>query len=201
MSGIEIFMVIMGIVIVALSFVFSERLDAGSDNVEKKEGLATGQIPVALMRKELENQVEVVIDEYIEDTVEQTEAAIDKVMNEKISSIKNYSDEVMVEIKKNHDEVVFLYNMLTDKEKVVKNTVKDVEAVKKSIKKIPETLEEKEKPQTAVIKAKEVKELTNNNEMILDLYKKGVSNMEIARELGLGIGEVRLVIDLYKNRQ
>ncbi len=37
----------------------------------------------------------------------------------------------------------------------------------------------------------------NNNDVILALHKEGKSNMAIARELGLGIGEVKLVIDLF----
>ena len=38
----------------------------------------------------------------------------------------------------------------------------------------------------------------NNNEKILELYKQGKSNMVIAKQLGLGVGEVKLVIDLFK---
>ena len=38
----------------------------------------------------------------------------------------------------------------------------------------------------------------NSNERILVLHKAGKSNMAIARELGLGVGEVKLVIDLYE---
>ena len=38
----------------------------------------------------------------------------------------------------------------------------------------------------------------NNNEKILELNAKGKSNVEIAKELGLGIGEVKLVIDLFR---
>ena len=38
----------------------------------------------------------------------------------------------------------------------------------------------------------------NNNERILELHKTGKSNMAIAKELGLGIGEVKLVIDLFE---
>ena len=44
------------------------------------------------------------------------------------------------------------------------------------------------------------REISNNNQMILDLYAKGKTNIEIAKELGLGIGEVRLVIDLFNSR-
>ena len=38
----------------------------------------------------------------------------------------------------------------------------------------------------------------NSNERILELHKAGKSNMAIAKELGLGIGEVKLVIDLFE---
>ena len=38
----------------------------------------------------------------------------------------------------------------------------------------------------------------NNNEKILELNAAGKSNVEIAKELGLGIGEVKLVIDLFR---
>ena len=37
----------------------------------------------------------------------------------------------------------------------------------------------------------------NKNDMILKLHREGKSNVEIAKELGLGMGEVKLVISLY----
>ncbi len=37
----------------------------------------------------------------------------------------------------------------------------------------------------------------NNNEAILALHKAGKSNIAIAKELGLGVGEIKLVIDLF----
>ena len=42
------------------------------------------------------------------------------------------------------------------------------------------------------------KNLANSNDRILALHKEGKSNMAIAKELGLGIGEVKLVIDLFE---
>ena len=40
-----------------------------------------------------------------------------------------------------------------------------------------------------------------NHEQILKLFRNGMTNKEIAKELNLGIGEVKLVIDLYKNER
>ena len=41
-------------------------------------------------------------------------------------------------------------------------------------------------------------ESRNSNEKILALHREGMSNVAIAKELGLGVGEVKLVIDLFK---
>ena len=38
----------------------------------------------------------------------------------------------------------------------------------------------------------------NNNEKILELNRLGMSSVAIAKELGLGVGEVKLVIGLFK---
>lgn len=42
---------------------------------------------------------------------------------------------------------------------------------------------------------------TNNNAQILTFYSQGKSVMEISKLLGLGQGEVKLVIDLYKGKK
>ena len=42
------------------------------------------------------------------------------------------------------------------------------------------------------------KDDSNANDIILEMYQNGRSVIEIAKELGLGVGEVKLVIDLYQ---
>ena len=44
-------------------------------------------------------------------------------------------------------------------------------------------------------------ERRNSNRRILELHNRGKSDVVIARELGLGVGEVKLVIDLFRNQQ
>ena len=41
-------------------------------------------------------------------------------------------------------------------------------------------------------------ENVDNKDMILEMHKAGLSILEIARHLGLGVGEVKLVVDLYQ---
>lgn len=46
--------------------------------------------------------------------------------------------------------------------------------------------------------AKEELENVDNKDMILEMHKAGLSILEIAKHLGLGVGEVKLVVDLYQ---
>lgn len=45
---------------------------------------------------------------------------------------------------------------------------------------------------------KEELENVDNKDMILEMHKAGLSILEIAKHLGLGVGEVKLVVDLYQ---
>lgn len=44
----------------------------------------------------------------------------------------------------------------------------------------------------------EFEENANSNDIILEMHRNGSSIIEIAKQLGLGVGEVKLVIDLYQ---
>jgi hypothetical protein len=44
----------------------------------------------------------------------------------------------------------------------------------------------------------EFKKSGNSNDIILEMYRNGDNIITIAKELGLGVGEVKLVIDLYQ---
>lgn len=215
MEGIQIFLIIIGIITIAGSFVISAIF-------EKNEG-STGLSAVSYesIQKKVDDIVGAVVDEAVEEEIEkrieETERQLEKVCNEKIMAVSRYSENVLNEISKNHDEVMFLYGMLKDKEADIKNTVLDVEAVKKSIRAmeaqqpVPEQKQpviskkenntqfrhiEKPKP---VIGESATKESDNHNQKILQLYEQGFSAMEIAKELNLGVGEVRLVLGLYAN--
>ena len=217
MTGLEICLVIIGLICVACSFLFSEHLVAQDMKEEMIGGVNVANVTEEIVKREVEAEVANVIDEKIE----QMEIKIDKLTTEKIMAMGEYSNDIQEKISQNHDEVMFLYNMLNDKEEVLKNTIRDIEAVKASVKKmaivndVAKDVTKKESEATKEVKPEEQKAevkttektgsirkrgISNNNQMILDLYAKGKSNIEIAKELGLGIGEVRLVIDLFNSR-
>lgn len=304
MGVMEIILIILGVAVFILSFL----LPAGKKDDMQSAVRIDEDMVKELVEKEVEDaksKIGDIVDETITYAMEKTERSMDRLTNEKIMAVNEYSDTVLGEIHKNHKEVVFLYDMLNDKHETlktalgeaaktaseVKQTVKDAEitameaqakakeaqeavskalsssrnvneesgypekvtietgsSVKEEVKAeekeftpivapkveilyqppqdLPSLTEEtnaKEKPKKNNRKPKaaktarkenevpaEVPEVAvsldtsgkagkrNNNERILELHKAGKSNMAIAKELSLGIGEVKLVIDLFE---
>lgn len=249
MELLEVILLIIGGVIFTLSFVIPmQREEVSGDTKE----LAKQEIEHMVNRemKDIRNHVDDVVDEAIGYAMEKTERSLERLSNEKIMAVNEYSDTVLQEIHRNHEEVMFLYDMLNDKHVNLKNTVsevnktvkevtetkKEAEAVVNSFQKlVPETvyiIDEPEPVKAPPVKkqegtpkktekitpSREVPQNTdggavmnisfinesnaggrNSNDRILELYKQGKSKVAIAKELGLGVGEVKLVIDLYRS--
>ena len=66
---------------------------------------------------------------------------------------------------------------------------------------VQETMGEVSSIRVGEEKDPENEDMGNHNQRILELYKQGKSYVEIARELGLGLGEVKLVIELFRGEK
>lgn len=219
MEVIEILLLIIGICIFLFSFFVpaNENADLKQTREMAKEEvkeLVSGQM------QEIKQQVDDTVDEAVAYAMEKTERSLERISNEKIMAVSEYSDTVLAEIHKNHQEVMFLYDMLNDKHSNLKQTVtvvekkaKEAEAmVKDAVETLappnPKTVEEKpekttqtkSKSTTSRSKKTAVKAPDNSNKTILELHKQGKDKVQIARELGMGVGEVELVIGLFKER-
>ena len=115
-------LIIVGLILMVAGFVLparddlydSERVDAEIREMVRKN--VNGS----------KRQVQEMVDTVIGDNIGQTTRAIERITNEKIQEISDYSDTVINEIHKNHDEVTFMYDMLDDKHKNLKNTAAEV---------------------------------------------------------------------------
>lgn len=303
----EIVLLIAGGIIFILSFFIPEKKGEVS---EQSKDLAKEEI-ADMVNREMESirgQVDGVLEEAVTYAMEKTERSLERLSNEKIMAVNEYSDTVLSEIHKNHEEAMFLYDMLNNKHTNLKSMVAEINrAVKDAEEQInnmqglgaaAETrdaayqtqqrreggatpaafgmaAELPEAPKTAPtalerlaaakngdiagtqpagkpqgqrtvptrasgetgarVRAKGETEAgralsrntalqtpdmaaqtpaagrvsflqetdadgRNNNERILELYNRGKSMVAIAKELGLGVGEVKLVIDLFKNQ-
>lgn len=236
MEPMEIALVILGGVAFVASFIIPEMKssDFNENLIDKEEIRKSIEDEMNRAKEKLEG----VVEETVEYAVEKTERSLDRLSNDKIMAVNEYSDTVLEEISKNHKEVLFLYDMLNDKQVDLKNTVRKAEQTSKDTREVvvaaKETIsavieagvtivpEEENSFFVEGIRAKEIKTANpkivknakakeveisfeqgeevgkNKNEKILDLHKKGKSNVAIAKELGLGVGEVKLVIDLFE---
>lgn len=256
MGTMEIVLLAAGGIIFILSFLIPSKGD-------KRQGQAA---PVAqeeirsLVGQEMEavkGHVEDVVEEAVTYAMEKTERSLERLSNEKIMAINEYSDTVLSEIHRNHEEAMFLYDMLNSKHVNLKNTVSEVnrtvkeaeETVNSFQKLVPEPVSSFQKPipepagsfkrltpepvdsfqklipepvaavpeptpKAAFVRAAEeqmalalekpekagsrIRIRSNSNDRILALYNRGRDPVAIARELGLGVGEVKLVIGLYE---
>ena len=228
----ELVLLIAGVIIFTGSFFLplGGEKNTGIDQKAAKEEIH------GLVEEEMNNvrsKMQDKMEETSEDAIEKAERALERLTNEKIMAVNEYSDTVLQEIHKNHEEAMFLYDMLNSKHANIKDTVSKMDkAVKAAENKTlenktaenkaaaektatdktagtvaeektadasqTETLIQPENSPEIGFMGETVQEGQNNNEKILEMHKQGKSTVAIAKELGLGVGEVKLVIDLYK---
>lgn len=292
MELMEIILLLAGAAIFILSFFIPDKKnrDIKAPGVEEEV-----QKAVEKQMEAVQSHVNDVVDEAVEYAMEKTERSLERISNEKIMAVNEYSDTVLSEIHKNHEEAMFLYDMLNSKHDNLKSTVSEVNRAMKEAEERVSTIQnglpgagreergterntgesrtrensvqensvqknsvQKSSAQRNDAQGEEIQnrksrqrkaqdntaqdsgtvqdsnlqnrdfqgggtsdktgnDLTgaerisfmgendgegqNNNEKILALHRQGKSRVAIAKELGLGVGEVKLVLDLYQNQQ
>lgn len=211
MTGTEIMLIMIGIVLMLGSFMVTEKLS--NSELNKIAELSQNEIK-SILSKELKNaseKIENQIDISIEDSIDKVERSLDKETNEKIMAISEYSDTVFENMNKTHNEIMFLYSMLNDKHieltalsgelsKVASEVQKEIEKVNVDGKNVHEKKEDTLE-QNVPVKINTEEIVYNHNEKILKLHRDGMQHIDIAKELGLGLGEVKLVVDLYRGEE
>ena len=120
----EIVLIVAGFAAIILGYL----LPAGKELDEEDKMLMEREIR-ELVKREVEDQKETIedmVDDTVENSLDRTERAMERISNEKLSAIGEYSDTVINDIHKNHDEVMFMYDMLNDKHKNLTNVVSEV---------------------------------------------------------------------------
>lgn len=300
MTPMEIALLVIGVIIFVLSFLLPNTGEKKSEKQIEKEQEDVRR----MMEQELDGmkfRVNEATNDSINYAVDRAERSLEKVSNEKIMAVNEYSQTIIEEINKNHQEVMFLYDMLKDKHTDLTNSVREADATAKRIEKYTKTaksatrgleselsaisitkkgLTEEQKsvfdevdnvqvdrftsmPEMGMQKAADVSPVVdtlndsivntfgntqevqnadintsvvmdmmsgtvyksdasnetmtpvfdssdnnvnfgkvsdgaNNNQRILELHNQGMTTVDIAKELKLGVGEVKLVIDLYQ---
>ena len=137
----EIVLIVVGFAAIILGYL----LPAGKKLDEEDKMLMEREIR-ELVRREVEDQrenIENMVDDTVDLSLDRTERAMERISNEKLSAIGEYSDTVINDIHKNHDEVMFMYDMLNDKHKNLTSVVSEVTKKADEAKKVVKEVEEK----------------------------------------------------------
>lgn len=131
MEMMEIVLLIAGGIIFILSFFIPDKKYVSGQkdgSAESVKSLAEGELK-GLISQEMDSirtHVDDVVEEAVTYAMEKTERSLERLSNEKIMAVSEYSDTVLAEIHKNHEEAMFLYDMLNNKHINLKNTVSEV---------------------------------------------------------------------------
>lgn len=217
MTTTQIILLILGIAILIISFFVVDR----NEELENEVSL---DFPSKQMTEEemlsIKHQIRQLAEEEIAIGIENTKETLSKLSNETIMAVHDYSEQVLAKIEHNNDEVVFLYSMLTNKEEEYKKLYSKMDTIQKDnsyqayeqMTRDPmETLNEtkelvlnpnEEKEQSSKELDKVEDEVRGKTEAILKLHNQNYSVLDISKKLGIGQGEVQLVIGIYgKNRK
>ena len=143
----ELLLMVFGGIIFTVSFF----LPAGRKKDNGALDGAGGEQIKEMINKEVaeaKSQINEIVDETITYTMEKTERSMERLTNEKMMAVNEFSDTVLEQINKNHKEAVFLYDMLNDKHENLKATVseaaKTASEVKQRVKDVEITVKEAE---------------------------------------------------------
>lgn len=214
MSAVVIVLIIIGLIFIFVSYAFASKFEK-----EKEEDEEPVKIPDELTEEQKEKISKLVndfISESVDGKLDEVENEFSEIVNEKTLALGDYAVTVNEEISKNHNEVVFLYSMLSDKQKEIMTTANMVDDYRKEIEAFVERnnisvtpnhedlqLEEEIREiDDSILDDEELDEsedaVDSSKDVILEMHKQGLSILEIAKHLGLGVGEVKLVVDLYQ---
>lgn len=232
MTGLQIAMIMIGIVCLIGSFFVSEKLSKA--DLEEMKKMSDEEIKDIIDSKmqEAASQIDERLQEKVDLATAQMERSGEKETNEKIMAISEYSDTVLSSMNKSHDEIVFLYDMLNEKQERVTELMKELTLMQSAVAQMEKTLDDKllktgvsmeeeaevlQQENPDAIEPKQTLEeafrtqVSSNdvgldeepqqNEQILSLYREGMSEVDIAKQLGRGLGEIKLVLGLFGEEQ
>lgn len=125
MTALEIILLLIGIICVAVSFIFFMKAD-GPEAVAAKVNVGLSDKQKEDIKLQISKAFEEEMEDMKEEVRERTENALEKLSNQKIQELSDYSETILSEINRNHTEVMFLYDMLNEKNKEVHNNIRDI---------------------------------------------------------------------------
>ena len=185
MTGIEIVLLLSGGLIFTLSFLLPS-----SSNDESTDSEITTQGSEKLNRTldrmmdaketEIRHRVREIADDEAVEAGNSTKRNLERITNEKIMAVDEYSKTELDAIEKNHQEVIFLYDMLNNKSVDLKNTIRKAEQTKKEVE--AERAAEEQRAAQVVQAARALRVAEDKNKADVEASKQLFNAMESAAE-------------------
>lgn len=215
MTIVEVICIAAGVFCICVSF-FMARKTSGTQGGERYE-TAAAELWTEKDEEVIRERIFAVMEERQAELVDDTVDHMNRLCNEKIMAMDEFSSQILEKIDQNHQEVVFMYNLLGEKEKELKSMmaapVRKKPAAEKGGRKVPadtqkpmpkkqrtETIE-RNTPVSAQPQAAESPLPEELLQQIRTMHRQGKSVLEISKELDIGQGEVKLVVALYGGRK
>lgn len=226
MTALQIILLVIGLVFLVGSFFVSEKLSSSDLEEMKKMSQQEIKVILDKELQSADSTIEEKIQGKLDDVIEDLERKSDKETNDKIMAISEYSDTVLNSMNKSHEEIIFMYDMLNDKQERITEIVKEMQAMESAITQMEEALDEKieqveeevqrqieltkvkeemptepeismEEALQTQLSAQEEDNSLGDNQEILSLFNEGMTEVDIAKKLGRGLGEIKLVLGLF----
>lgn len=255
MTGLEVGILAAGLVFVIVSFLLPGKGEGKTAEISEEDmerAVRKLKEATTFQEEELKRKVQDIVEKSSTELIQDAEADMKRLSNEKIMAIDEFSNQVLGRIEHNNQEVIFLYDMFQKKEEEMKAAMNKMEQTRRENKELLDSLEALNKVQQKVLDAKEAatgeewdalqgEEKTRKDQQefidgarrtqadalaesvtkqaaeeseakdtavygekerrnkILELYRKNYDIKEISKELSIGQGEIKLIIDLYGN--
>ena len=197
MGTVEIVLLVIGIICVIVGII----LGLTDNNEKEATESSVSDYDAASQVSQVAQTIDSIIEKKMQDIEDKTEARLDKISNTKILEMNEYADGVLKEINRNHNEVMFMYDMLNEKDKEIKTTVKDVNVTRMKRGYAYNDAKQQSAMEEPKIVMQDIEDFVldeslSTHDKIRQLYSNGYNDVEIAKRLKIGVGEVRLVINL-----
>lgn len=196
MGTVEIVLLVIGIICVIVGII----LGLTDNNEKEATESSVSDYDAASQVSQVAQTIDSIIEKKMQDIEDKTEARLDKISNTKILEMNEYADGVLKEINRNHNEVMFMYDMLNEKDKEIKTTVKDVNVTRMNRGYAYNDAKQQSAMEEPKIVMQDIEDFVldeslSTHDKIRQLYSNGYNDVEIAKRLKIGVGEVRLVIN------
>ena len=176
MEVIEIIFLILGIIVFIVSFLLPAGKKEDSENAAKISEEAIREM-IDREIDERKEKINEIVDETVAYSVERAERSMERLTNEKMMAVSEYSDTVLGEINKNHQEVVFLYDMLNDKHENLKTVAGEAT---KTASEVKQTMQDADLTAKEIeIKAQEAQHAASEAESRAQEAQQAVNEAEI----------------------